>query len=40
MPKTKTNEFVLEFGEEFFQNDGSVLYCKIREIKVSHKKKM
>ncbi|KAF0750997.1 CGG triplet repeat-binding protein 1, partial [Aphis craccivora] len=43
MPKVKTNSFlkklVLEFGEEFFQTDGSFLYCKLCETKVSHEKK-
>ncbi|KAE9533432.1 hypothetical protein AGLY_009070 [Aphis glycines] len=43
MPKVKTNSFlkklVLEFGEEFFQTDGSILYCKLCETKVSHEKK-
>jgi len=38
MPKVKTNAFlkqlVLEFGEEIFQTDGSILYCKLCETKV------
>ncbi|KAL4143683.1 hypothetical protein QTP88_005988 [Uroleucon formosanum] len=43
MPKVKTNTFlkqlVLEFGEEIFQTDGSILYRKLCETKVSHEKK-
>jgi len=43
MPKVKTNAFlkqlVLEFGEEIFQTDGSILYCKLCETKMSHEKK-
>jgi len=43
MPKVKTNAFlkklVLEFGEEFFQTDESILYCKLCETKVSYEKK-
>lgn len=43
MPKVKTNTFlkklVLEFCEEFFQTDGSILYCKLCKTKVSHEKK-
>jgi len=39
MQKVKTNAFkkklVLEFGEEFFQIDESILYSKFCEIKVS-----
>lgn len=30
---------MLEFGEEFFKMDGSIVYCKLCEIKVSCEKK-
>jgi len=43
MPKVKTNAFlkklVLEFGEEIFQTDWSILYCKLCEVKMSYEKK-
>lgn len=41
--KGKTNAFfkkiLLEFGEEFFQTNASILYCKLCKIKVLCKKK-
>ncbi|PSN54200.1 hypothetical protein C0J52_03536 [Blattella germanica] len=41
MPKQKLStssrlrQYVTEFGEEVFSSDGSVLFCKVYEIKVA-----
>lgn len=45
MPKIKTSvsarlrAFVSEFGDDIFSSDGTVLYCKVCEVKVASEKK-
>lgn len=42
MPKIKSNifyKYVKQFGEDTFSTDGTILYCKICEVKVSAEKK-
>ena len=39
MPKiSQTRKFVLEFGENVFSTDGTILFCKICEVKVNCEK--
>jgi hypothetical protein len=45
MPKTKQsaknrlNSFVLEYGTDKFKTDGSILFCKLCEVKVNSDRK-
>jgi len=42
MPKINVNifnKYVKQFGEDTFATDGTMLYCKICEVKVSAEKK-
>jgi hypothetical protein len=45
MPKVKCSDsvrlhgFVKEFGENYFPNDGKILFCKLREVKVTAEKR-
>ena len=45
MPKVKTStsaklkQFVSEYGDTVFSSDGTILYCKICEVKVSAEKR-
>jgi len=35
---SQTKKFVLEFGENVFSTEGTILFCKICEVKVSCEK--